>query len=148
MRGRRSEQAFELRVTPQAGGEYEVGVWQVGGNGGRRNGRPRPVARIWGTPLLAVTDQVLEALRKEGYRPSDLRRSRKAPFPLSEERGVRLALLFLSTKPLRKLERIEAVSRGVREMEAEEAYYWYAKCTKSDRPRRACRALRILLSEE
>lgn len=148
MKRARSERAFELRVTPRSGKEYGVEVWQVGGNGGRRNGRPRPVVRIWGTPFVAVTDQVLEAIRKEGYRPTDLRRSRKAPFPLSEERGVRLALLFLSAQPLRKLERIEAVSRAVREMEAEEAYYWYAKCTKSDRPRRASRALRILLSEE
>lgn len=143
MRSGRAERAFELRVIPRPGREYGVELWQLGGNG-----RPRPVARIWGSPLLAVTDQVLEALRSEGHRPADLRRSRKAPFPLSEERGVRLALLFLATKPLRKLQRIEAVSRAVREMEAEEAYYWYAKCTKSDRPRRASRALRILLSEE
>lgn len=137
---------FELRVVPRPGKDYGVEIWQVGGNG--RNSRPKRVARIWGTPFLAVTEQVLQVLRMEGYRPSDLRRGRRAPFALSEERGVKLALLFLAVQPLRKLHRIEAVTRAIWEMETEETYYWFAKCTKSDRPHRASRALRILLSEE
>jgi hypothetical protein len=33
-------------------------------------------------------------------------------------------------------------------MESEEAYYWFAKCSRPELSRRACRALRILLAEE
>jgi hypothetical protein len=104
--------------------------------------------RIWGPALESVLDRVLETLRKAGFRPADLRAGRKVPFELPEEAGVRLGLLFLAIKPLRRLDRISAISATVRDMEAEEAYYWFSKCSRADLARRACRSLRILLAEE
>ncbi len=52
-----------------------------------------------GSVLRAVSDQVLDALKRSGYRATDLGASRREPFALSEEAGVRLGLLFLAIKP-------------------------------------------------
>ena len=143
------EKPFELRLLPLTGADYGLELHQLRVNGERQPDNPmRVVVRAWGTPLTAVLDHVLEALKKNGYRGSDLRANRKVPFMLDEEHGVRLGLLFLAVKPLRKLGRIEAISRAVRQMEPEEAYYWFSKCSRSDSSRRACRALRIMMAEE
>jgi hypothetical protein len=104
------------------------------------------VVRLWGTPFRATVDRILAALKDNGYRAVELSKSRKAPFLLSEESGVRLGLLFLAVKPLRKLARIEAVSSAIWAMGPEEAYYWFSKCTALTSGRRARRALRLLLS--
>jgi hypothetical protein len=95
-----------------------------------------------------VFDRIADAVRECGGRPSDLRRDRRAPFPLNEETAVRLGLLFLAIKPLRKTARIEAIRNATAAMSPEEAYYWYAKCVHGATGRRAQRALRILLAQE
>lgn len=138
---------FQLEVLPREGNSYGLSLSQKAGksNGAAAN---RILVRIWGTPLDAALDRVLEGLKKGGFRPSDLRRGRTLPFELPEESGVRLGLLFLAVKPLRRLDRITAISETVRDMEAEEAYYWFSKCSRPDLARRACRSLRILLAKE
>jgi hypothetical protein len=108
----------------------------------------REVVRAWGTPLRAVTDQLLETLRRSGYRPSELRPERREPFALEEPTGVRLGLLLLAVKPLHKHQRIEEVAAGVRAMSDEEVYYWYSKCSDRRAGRRGQHALRVLLSKE
>jgi hypothetical protein len=139
---------FQLEVIPADGAPYGLALIQLMTNGARmENGSRRAVARIWGAPLESVLDQVLEALRKSGFRASDLRPGRKCPLDLPEEVGVRLGLLFLAIKPLRRLDRIITISQTVRHMEAEEAYYWFSKCSRPDLSRRACRAMRILMAE-
>lgn len=139
--------SFHLTVIPRKGQAYGLSLSQLIGSGERTPDAGQPVVRIWGPALESVLDRVLETLRKAGFRPSDLRAGRKAPFELSEEAGVRLGLLFLAVKPLRRLDRISAISEAVRDMEAEEAYYWFSKCSRTDLSRRACRGLRILLAE-
>ena len=42
----------------------------------------------------------------------------------------------------------EAISRTLRAMPSEEAYYWYSKCTHPHSGNRAQRALRVLLAAE
>lgn len=143
------EKPFVLGVLPVIEADYGLELLQLRLNGERQpEDQMRIVVRVWGTPLTAVLDHVLETLKKNGYRGSDLRPNRKTPFMIDEENGVRLGLLFLAVKPLRKLGRIEAISRAVRQMEPEEAYYWFSKCSRSDSSRRACRALRIMIAEE
>ena len=143
------ERPFELYVLPLGGTDYGLELHQRRVKRGCRSGnQPSAVVRVWGTPLSAILDQVLEALRKNGYRGSDLRAGRKAPFALRESYGVRLGLLFMGVKPLRKLARIEAISRAVRTMEPEEAYYWFSKCSRSEEGRRTSRAFRIMMAEE
>lgn len=141
--------AFRMQVEPRGEAEYALLVSQAPLSQAEAIDEAfELVARVWGAPLAAVMDHVLAAVRSAGYKPSDLRRSRPAPFTLDERDGVRLSLLFLAVKPLRKLSRIEAVSRGVGCMEFEELYYWYSKSTAADGGARACHALRVMLAEE
>ena len=56
--------------------------------------------------------------------------------------------LFLPTKPLRKLVRIQGISGSIWAMSSEKAYYWFGKCTDLLASRRAERALRLLLAAD
>lgn len=111
-------------------------------------GATRRVAELGGPVLRAVADHVMEALRANGYKPTELGGGRREPFALAEESGVRLALLFLAVRPITKVERIEVIGQGIRAMTSEEAYYWYSKCTSGSAAERAQRALRVMLAEE
>jgi hypothetical protein len=143
------DKPFELRVVPRGGRDYALSLWQwpVKSNDSRR-AEPDRLVELWGTQLRAVSDHVLEALRKGGHKVTDLSRARREPFQLDEETGLRLALLFLAVKPLTKLSRIEAISSQMRSMPSEEAYYWFSKCTATSTASRAQQAVRILLAEE
>jgi hypothetical protein len=134
---------FLLHVLPREDG-YGVELRQRSRDGD--GFRERVVARVWGAPYGAAVDHVLEALRRSGYRASDLHRGRRAPFELREAWGVRLGLLLLALKPLRKPSRMERIAEAIREMPDEEAYYWFSKCVRDERPQRAKQALRILLA--
>jgi len=148
------EKPFELHVVPRDGGDYGLALyqWPVATNAGRESNappaKPQQLASLVGDPLRAVADHVLEALRKAGYRATDLSRERKKPFRLGEETGLRLGLLFLAVKPLSRMDRVEAISSGLRAMPSEEAYYWFSKCTAGASAANAQRALRILLAGE
>jgi hypothetical protein len=152
------ERPFELRVVPDRDGRYRLALyqWPVAANAkGKHNGgqssspkKPQRLVELAGGPLQAVTDQVLEALRKAGYKATDLSAQRREPFGLTEETGVRLGLLFLAVKPLARMARIEAISSALRAMPSEEAYYWFSKCTASSIAVNAQRALRIMLAGE
>jgi len=142
------ETPFELYVEPRDEQVYALALyqWPV-----KANGVP-PVARrivqLSGVNLQAVADHVLEALRRAGYKATELSPRRQKPFRLSEESGLRLGLLFLTVAPLSRLDRIEAISRELRAMPSEEAYYWYSKCTDPQTSGRAQQALRVLLVAE
>lgn len=143
------DKPFALSVVPRDEGDYGLALyqWPVRTNDKRVN-RPQRLVEVWGTQLQAVSDHVLEALRKGGYKVTDLSRARREPFYLDEETGLRLGLLFLAVKPLTKLNRIEAISAEMRTMPSEEAYYWFSKCTAVSNAARAQQALRVLLAEE
>lgn len=110
--------------------------------------KTRVEVELGGDTLRAIADQIIEILRQNGYRPTDLKASRREPFLLSEETGVRLGLIFLACKPVSKASRIEAISQGIRQMASEELYYWYSKCSGGPAAERAKKALRTLLAEE
>ncbi len=143
------EKPFQLKVIPMGESDYGLLLEQfspTAEDAGQY--RAVPVVKIWGSPFQSVLDVILETLKKNGYRTSDLRRTRQMPLSLDEISGVKLGLLFLALKPLRKPTRMEAVSRELKSMTPEEMYYWFAKLTRTECARRAGRALRILLSEE
>jgi hypothetical protein len=108
----------------------------------------RRVAELGGATLRAVADHVMDALRANSYKPTELGAGRREPFSLAEETGVRLGLLFLAIRPITKVDRIEVIALGIRAMTSEEAYYWYSKCTGGPAAERAQRALRVLLAED
>lgn len=154
-----SASPFQLRVIHpryrQAGkrheGEYGVALYQQPVRSRARNPHveaPRLVARIWGLAFRCTVDRTLTALKENGYRASDLSKARSAPFLLDEESGVRLGLVFLTTKPLRKFARIEAISGAIWVMGSEETYYWFSKCADAVTGRRARCAFRLLLAAE
>lgn len=152
---------FELRLVPEVDpktrqASYRLGLYQrkvEPPTAQRSLYRQMPdqmerVVELGGIPLRAVADQVLEALRENGYKATDLTPNRREPFSLQEESGVRLGLLFLAVKPVIKIIRIESISSGIRAMTSEELYYWYSKCTSEPVKERAQKALRVLLSAE
>ena len=155
------DRPFELRVVPNANHTgrstaYGLALYQrlVEAPGAQRTLYRQPptdmqrVVEVSGNVLRTVADHVLEALRRSGYKATDLSATRRAPFLLGEEAGVRLGLLFLAVKPITKMSRVEAISDGVRAMTSEEAYYWYSKCTIGSTADRAQKALRVLLADE
>jgi len=142
------EKPFELRVAPRDGGEYGLALYQWPVAASSQVSKPQRLVELAGDSLRAVADHVLEALRKSGYKVTDLSRNRRRPFRLDEETGLRLGLLFLAVKPLTRMDRVEAISSGLRAMPSEEAYYWFSKCTAGASAVNAQRALRILLAGE
>lgn len=148
---RATPKPFELRVEVDRSGDYGLALFRLPARGESLNGSGdgwQLVARVQGTPLRAVMDQVLAAIKQGGYRASDLARSRKAPFALGEEPGVRLGLLLLAVKPLRKSTRMTDISEQIQAMAEEEAYYWFSKATDDRAGRRSQKAMRILLARE
>ncbi len=147
MSRRSASREFELRVAPLRGGAYGLGVYRAPA-GPAGNGDLECVVRIKGDPLRAAIEPVLSTIRRAGYKPSDLRPTRRNPFRLPEDDGVRLGLLFLALRPLRKTSRMAALVDGIRVMADEEIYYWYSKATAARDGLRAQRALRTLIAEE
>lgn len=161
---------FVLYTVPESGGGYRVALYQWlnaanhvrsddfsrFSNDVRSNdfSRPAPGAmwsiELGGDPLRAVSDHLLNALRTNGYKATDLARAAgsEKPFYLDELTGLRLALILLAVKPLTRHDRIEAIGQGVQAMGDEEAYYWFSKCSAGPDAVRVQRALRILLAAE
>lgn len=146
---------FELRVVPNGAG-YKLAFAQLevkAKDAAAFAYRPFPAqmrvhVELSQDTLRSIADQILETLKANGYKPTDLSASRRQPFRLSEQTAIRLGLLFLAVKPITKPARIEAISHGIRMMTGEELYYWYSKCTAGPSTERAQKALRTLLAEE
>lgn len=142
---------FQLVIEPRAASEYAVAIVQLRDlANGHRPETPRILGRLAGAPLLAATDQLLDAVRHSGHRATDLHAGRRAPLALEHEAGVRIGLLVLALRPLGKPARMELIASGVRQMPAEETLYWFGKCASRDNAaaRRAQHALRVLLAPE
>lgn len=141
---------FHLEVFPRPGKLYGLALLEIiaAPASARKNQESRLVVRIWGSPMQVVFDRVIEAVKMNGGRASEIRADRKTPFVLDEETAVRLGLLFLAIKPLRKISRIEAIREATATIGAEEAYYWFSKCSSTMYGRRATKAFRILLAHE
>jgi hypothetical protein len=146
-----SDKTFELRVETNQPQDYGLALYRMPARGESVNGSGHDwqrVVSVHGTPMRAIMDQILTMIKQAGYRPSDLSRSRKTPFQLNEESGVRLGLLLLAIKPLRKSSRMSDISEQVQSMASEEAYYWFSKMTDHNVGRRSQKAMRILLAKE
>ena len=115
------------------------------------NGSPNHTtvaARVTPDRLTPFLPSLRSALRESGHQQTVVGPSRRAPVVLSEPAGVRLALAINAAAPLNRPSRRQSVLEGVSGMSDEEAYYWYAKTTRSDAGARALRALRILLADD
>lgn len=126
--------AFELRVVSRPQGDYRLELSEPPAPDSRPpKGRAgRSLSGVEGWYLEMAEGQVRRALEANGYKPSDLKRTRKVPFRLSEEDGVRLDLAFRAIQGLRQRTRIEDILHGLREMSREEILYWHAKSTRDN----------------
>ncbi len=140
--------SFELRSINLKNGHTGLSLYQYPLNGQAQGEKPRLVVRAWGTPLQAVTGEVLNLLKKCGYRADSIKPGHSEPLLLDEETGVILGLLLLAVKPLSRLDRIEEIKDAICTMGSEEAYYWYSRCTGGNDRERTCRAFRIMVSKE
>lgn len=140
---------FQLVIEPQSNNDFRLTIIQClyQNADGQSQTKTERLEVLWGLPLHFAWQTIIDALKKNGYAPSNLNPKRKEPFDLSEDTGVRLSLLFWAIKPLEKTSRIEAIIDGISRMSNEEACYWFAKCT-GDNPAQARQALRILLAGE
>jgi hypothetical protein len=139
---------FEVIVEPRDENSYALALYQWPFQANGVKPQPKKVVTVSGVNLQAIADHVIDAIKKSGYKTTDLSPRRRVPFHMTEETGVRLGLLFLTVAPLSRLDRIEAISRELRDMPSEEAYYWYSKCTTPEYAGRAQQALRVLLAAE
>ena len=135
---------FTLRVVPEGSDSYGLHLAEIGNAGQASSGLQ---LRVKAARARRVIESALTAVKASGHSRSALAVHRMRPVHISEEAGVRLALVLLTTVPLMKSRRVDAMADAVQAMTAEEAYYWYAKCV-GENGRRAQRALRLLLAEE
>lgn len=94
-----SKKPFELRVEADRNGDCGLALFQKSTQRDSPNSdhsEPRLIICVYGLPMRAVMDQILETIRQVGYRASDLARTVSAPFQLAEEPGVRVGLLFMT----------------------------------------------------
>lgn len=125
---------FELRVAQLDDGTYGLSLLEYPAFDSQQLGRRSPIqrSRLRGWHLQLTEGSVRITLEESGYKPGDLRWSRRAPFYLNEEEGMRLDLLFRSIAGLNKRTKIEDLVLGLRHMGREEIAYWHAKVTRDN----------------
>lgn len=147
MTGNGTGRWFELTVRQRAT-RREVVLWQVeqraaDGRARRRLKRQR-VGSLSGRALTVAENDLRYWLGRAEVQ--ELERHGRVQLP--DALGARFGVLFLTLRPLRRVERMVRLIEGVRQLADEETYYWYAQCTRPGRARRGRRALRILLAGE
>ena len=104
------------------------------------------VARIDGGRFRALSPLLTETIDGAELDAAVVTTSGAGDLFLPETVGVRLALAFRGIKPLRRVDRMRALCRGVAHMGDEECYYWHAKCRSPSSPNGE-KALRTLLTD-
>lgn len=104
------------------------------------------IRRLSGARLRSVLQLLDKTLRQTNIDPSSVTSTGNSQVLISEGVGIRLSLAFIGIKPLRRVDRMRAFSRGISTMSLEECYYWYAKCRSPNSPNGA-KALRTLLTD-
>lgn len=143
------QHAFELRVKVKDD-DLRLELFQLPPKDTRDKGKTRLISSVDPSHYAMVQAAVAKALKNNDYSFSDVKRTRRAPFRLEEEDGIRLDLVFRGTKGLTKRSRVESIMLGIETMGREEAYYWHAKTTRVEERDNwnGLKALRILLAGE
>ena len=103
------------------------------------------IARLDGARFRAVSPLIRETADGADLDATTVTASGGGDLFLPESVGVRLALGFRGIKPLRRVDRMRALCRGIARMGDEECYYWHAKCRAPSSPNGE-KALRTLLT--
>jgi hypothetical protein len=103
------------------------------------------VRQLSGPRLRSILQLLDESLRETDIDPASITGTGEKTILIPEAAGVRLSLGFIGVKPLRRIDRMRALSRGISRMSLEECYYWHAKCRSPNSPSGES-ALRTLLT--
>ena len=138
---------FELKVKAKED-EIRLELFQLPPKDTRVMGNSKLISSVDSSHFALVQAAVAKALKNNNYSFTDVKRTRKAPFRLEEEDGIRLDLVFRGTKGISKRSRVESIMLGIESMGREEAYYWHAKTTRGEEQENwnGLKALRILLA--
>ncbi len=140
-------QEFQLRVIPLKDNNFSLELYQCAYKQAGQKKRPaaKRIGQLKGEKLLLARQSIYAALKANSYDPKTLSKRRQAPYSLSEDSGVRLAILCQALQPLSKSERIQEITTGIMAMSDEEAHYWFGKINHGKRSS-ALKAIRVLLS--
>jgi len=103
------------------------------------------IARLEGSHLRSILPLVRETLERSDLNVEAITHTGRATAFLPETAGIRLALGFCGIKPIRRVDRMRALARGIARMSDEECYYWHAKCRSPSSPNGE-KALRTMLT--
>jgi hypothetical protein len=137
---------YELRLTVEGRGAYQLDVWQLPSPSTPRLTGPEYVANIKGTSLRLMEPRLLKRLRGLGVSLGKMAEGRQDAWQINEEAALTLGLLFRTLAPMRSIDRIRAVADGIDGMSREEAGYWLGMTMHRKNPRRVLAALRMLLT--
>lgn len=145
--------SFYLRIERRRHNEMSLALCQrpIGSKSRLKLLKDKNVVSLWGLPLIVAKGEIEEQLRRNCHPKLLIKSARHKIAELSEDRAVRLGLLFFALKPMRKIERMREVLYGIAQMSREEAGYWFSKACNSPSQgerMRSMRALRIMLSKE
>ena len=112
---------------------------------GKTGSRPLLIARASPANVRRVMPSIMAAIKASGLPKPTLGGAGEKEVRISEEPGVRLALVLLATGPVRRARRVDTIADEVAGMTVEEGYYWYSKVT-GDQAGRRKQALRLLLA--
>jgi len=103
------------------------------------------VRRLLGARFRSILPLLEETLREADIDPSEITGTGTATVLLREGTGIRLSLGFIGIKPIKRVDRMRALARGVSRMSLEECYYWHSKCRSPNSPSGE-KSLRVLLT--
>lgn len=141
---------YELRVRSSGPAQSEYEVWQLPAAASPHVTSPQRLAALRGRNLELVEHRVLKRLSQAGIRLGAAANTSNAVnqgYSLTEDLALILGLLFRALAPMRSRDNMRAVAEGIEAMGREEAAYWLGMAMHRKHPRRALKALRILLTE-
>jgi len=139
--------SYELRVKLE-GEEMLLELYEMPPIGQQDKGRKGiKVSHVKESQLPMVQGAISRILKNNKYMYSEVKRTRKLPFKLNEEDGVRMELIFKAISSVKKRSKVEDIVLGIENMPREEAFYWHAKVTKGSETSTSngLKAMRVLL---
>ena len=139
--------SYELRVKLEGEGML-LELYEMPPIGQQDKGRKGiKVSHVKESQLPMVQGAISRILKNNKYVYSEVKRTRKLPFKLNEEDGVRMELIFKAISSVKKRSKVEDIVLGIENMPREEAFYWHAKVTKGSETSTSngLKAMRVLL---
>ena len=139
-------QEFQLRVTRTENNDFTLELYQCAYKKAGEKNAASKIGCLKGNTLNTIKQNIYDILKANNYDPKTLSAKRQSHYLLSEESGVKTAILFQTLQPLSQRDRISKIASGISAMSNEEAHYWFAMIANGRR-RNALKALRVLFGD-